>query len=170
MKKTRIASLAVLTAFAITLTNSPPSIAKPLPLSQATQVRVPVNFTIPAGQCPNLAVTVQGSGELFSVINTRVDQDGMLHINRNDLVTGTATDSDGATYVFNYHLHAEIEAPPSGFPFTLAGTDHFNLNGKGNADNLHVGFVARAIFTSPADPPTIEFVNTRGNPFFCDPL
>src|SRR5205807_356569 len=39
--------------------------------SQATQVRVPINFTLTPTECPKLKVTVVGSGELFSVINSR---------------------------------------------------------------------------------------------------
>lgn len=167
MKRKRIAVLAVL---AIALAIPPLSVGVPRALAAATQIRMPISFTLPAGQCPNLQVTVEGNGESFLVINDRIDQNGVLHINRNDLVTGTATDSDGASYGFNYHNHAEIDIPPGGFPFQVTTTDHFNLNGEGKANHLHVGFVLRLTFTSPSDPPTVEFVNVRGNPMFCDPI
>ena len=145
------------------------SIAVPAAFGQATLVRVPITFTLTPA-CPNLQVTVVGTGESFTVTNHRIDANGVDHININTVVTGTATDSEGATYKFNYHNHASLEVPPTGFPFSLQGTDHFNLVGKGKANQLHVGFVARATFTSPSAPPIIEFVNTRENPFFCDPI
>jgi hypothetical protein len=101
--------------------------------------------------CPNLQVTVFGTGESFTVTNHWVDKDGVDHINMNTLVTGTATDSEGATYGFNYHQHASFDIPSSGFPFSGQVTDHFNLLGKGKANHLHVEFVLRATFTSPTD-------------------
>jgi hypothetical protein len=113
---------------------------------------------------------VAGTGEGFLVINERIDRNGVAHINRNDLVTGTATDSNGAGYIFNYHNHANIEIQAGGFPFQFTTTDHFNLIGDGTANNLRVGFVARVTFVAPATPPLVEFVNTRGNPMFCDPI
>jgi len=122
--------------------------------------------------CPNLpaGLTVSGSGDDFLLINSRVDRDGVTHMERNDLVTGTATDSNGASYNFNYHNHSNIAVSPGGFPFSLTTTDHFNLVGNGQADQLHVGFVARVTFPSPTGPPLIEFVNSRGTPFGCDPI
>ena len=48
----------------------------------------------------------------------------------NDLINGTATDSDGAEYVFGYHNHAGVDVPPGGFPMEMFLTDHFNLNGR----------------------------------------
>ena len=145
------------------------SVAVPAALGQAALVRVPVTFTLTPA-CPNLQVTVVGNGESFTVTNHRIDANGVDHINMNTVVTGTATDSEGATYGFNYHNHASLKVPAAGFPFSIQGTDHFNLVGKGKANQLHVGFVARATFTSPSAPPIIEFVNMRGNPLFCDPI
>ena len=138
-------------------------------LAEATQVRTPVTFTLTPA-CPNLQVTVVGNGEIFTVTNHRIDQNGVDHIEVNTLATGSATDSEGATYGFNYHNHASFEVPPGGFPFSVTTTDHFNLEGKGKANQVHVGFVARLTFTSPSDPPIVEIVNLRGNPFFCDGL
>jgi len=159
-----------LRVFLVAMLAFPPLSTPPSALAQATQSRMPLSFTLPAGQCPNLEVTVEGTGESFIVTNDRIDQKGVHHIIMNHLVTGTATDSNGGTYLFNYHQHSELEIPPGGFPFQLTATDHFNLNGEGKANHLHVGFVASATFNSPFDPPIIEFVNQRGNPFLCDPI
>jgi hypothetical protein len=149
--------------------------AAPIALTSAattdsTQTRAAITFTLSG--CPNLPVglTVFGSGDDFLVVNSRVDADGVTHMERNDLATGTATDSNDASYKFSYHNHSNITIPPGGFPWSFTTTDHFNLVGSGQANQLQVHFVARVTFTSPADPPLIEFVNSFGNPFFCDAL
>ena len=161
------------TASIANVTTAPPAAVPTAPLwstADSTRARAPITFTLSG--CPNLpaGLTVSGSGDDFLVLNSRLDQDGVTHIERNDLVTGTATDSNGASYKFNYHNHSNITVPPSGFPWSLTTTDHFNLVGNGHADQMHVGFVARVTFPSPSDPPQIEFVNSHGNPFFCDPI
>jgi hypothetical protein len=139
-------------------------------LAETTHVRQPISFTIPP-TCPDLRVTVEGTGEMFVVTNHRIDSNGVDHVEMNTLATGTATDSEGATYKFNYHNHVSLEVPPGGFPVSVTGTDHFNLVGKGKANQLHVGFVARATVNGPNEPPTIErLVNMRGEAFFCDPI
>jgi hypothetical protein len=167
MNRTRIVLRAVL---AIAVAIPPLSLAPAPALAQSTRIRMPISFTLPAGQCPSLEVTIEGNGESFIVTNERIDENGVHHIIMNNFSAGTAVDSDDATYLFNYHQHAEMDVPSAGFPFQLTATDHFNLNGEGKANHLHVGFVASATFTSPSDPPTIEFVNMRGNPFSCDPI
>ncbi len=146
-----------------------PTLSAVVSSAQATQIRLPITFTLTPGECSKLKVTVEGSGEFFSVMNSRVDRNGIVHIEESDLANGTAVDSEGATYVFNYHNHASFEIPETGFPFTLEGSDHFNLVGNGTANQLHTEFVARATFYSPTDF-TIEFVNVHGNPFQCDPI
>jgi hypothetical protein len=148
------------------------AIAMAIPFSafgQTTQVHMPVTFTL--GGCTALpaGLTVSGSGDAFIIINTRVDSNGFTHIQRNDVTTGSATDSNGATYNFNYHNHASFDIPPGGFPFTLESSDHFNLVGNGQANQLQVHFVARVTFTSPTTF-TGEFINVHGSPFTCDPI
>jgi hypothetical protein len=138
--------------------------------AQTTQVRSPISFTL-TPTCPNLQVTVVGTGDGFTVTNHRIDAAGIDHIQVNNLVTGTATDSEGATYRFNYHNHATLEVPPGGFPFSVTTTDHFNLVGKGKANQVHIGFVLRLTITGPSDPPIVErLVNMRGEAPVCDPI
>jgi hypothetical protein len=138
--------------------------------TDSSQTRAPISFTLSG--CPNLApgLTIFGSGDGFLVVNSRVDADGVTYIQRNDRVIGTAIDSRGASYKFNYHNHSSITVPPGAFPWSFTTTDHFNLVGNGQADQMNVHFVARATFPSPTDPPLIEFVNSFGDPFFCDPI
>jgi hypothetical protein len=143
--------------------------------AQATQMRTPVSFTLTPGApptgCPNLSVPVTGTGEVFTVTTNRIGQNGITYVEMNVLATGTAIDTDGATYGWNYHLHVSQEISPGGFPLQITlGTDHFNLQGKGRANQVHVHFVARATFFAPPTPPIIEFVNVHGVPFGCDPI
>jgi hypothetical protein len=129
----------------------------------------PVAFTLTPEQCSDLQVTVTGSGERMVVVNERIDQNGVDHIVVNDTAQGTATDSEGASYIFNYHNHANVEVQPDGFPVEVKVTDHFNLNGQGKANQTHPGFVLRVLITSPTDEPVVDTVNERGNPV-CDPI
>jgi hypothetical protein len=143
--------------------------AVPAALAQATQVRTPVSFALSGCTSLPAGLAVAGSGDAFLVINSRVDSSGNTYIERNDLVTGTATDSNGANYVFNYHNHASFQIPASGFPFTAQTTDHFNLAGNGQANQLAVHFVANVTFTSPTTV-IFQFVNVHGSPMTCDPI
>ena len=165
MNRRRIAVPALLAA---ALAISPTSMVVPSASAAGSQIRVPVTFTLTPARCPNLQVTVSGIGERFTVINERMDDNGVDHLEINDLVNGTATDSEGARYVFNYHNHASVDVPPGGFPQELFLTDMFNLNGQGKANQVHVGSVAHVTLTGPFSPPIIQLVNLRGNPEACD--
>jgi hypothetical protein len=156
--------LAITTVLPVLLSSSPAS-------AQVFQLRTPVNFTLSG--CTQLppGLTVSGSGEGFLVLTTRVDHDGNTVMEQNDLVTGTATDSNGVTYGFNYHNHSTITVPPAGLPFSFTTTDHFNLVGKGQANELQVHFVANVtIYSLNPLIATFNPVNVHGNPFTCDPI
>src|SRR6185503_11469334 len=110
--------------------------------AEGVQIRTPINFTL--SSCTQLppGLTVTGSGESFVVLATRIDKDGNTVIVRNDLVTGTAADSEGATYTFNYHNHSIMTVPPAGLPFTVSTADKFHLQGIGKANQVKAHFVA----------------------------
>src|SRR5262249_53408535 len=133
----------------------------PSAFAQTSQIRTPVSFTLSGCSMLPPGLTIYGSGESFMVVNSRIDSNGTAHIEQNNLVVGTATDSNGAVYSFNYHNHASMEIPASGFPFSFQTTDHFNLVGNGQANQFQVHFVARGTFFSPTSF-TVEFVNTHG--------
>jgi hypothetical protein len=76
-----------------------------------------------------------GAGVTLTMIGTRqtsFDESGGLH----ETVTGTATDTLGNNYVFNYHANVK------GDPFVSTGhfTDHFNLVGNGASAKMKTGF------------------------------
>ena len=142
----------------------------PSAMADVTQISKPISFTLSGCAALPAGVTVQGSGESFAVVNSRVDSStGVTYVEQNDIVTGTATDSTGANYNFNYHNHASLQIPPAGFPFSFETTDHFNLVGNGQANQYQVHFVARVTFFSPTSF-TADFINVHGSPFTCDPI
>jgi hypothetical protein len=146
-------------------------IGAPPASAQAVQTRTPIAFTLSGCTQLPAGLTVNGSGESFLVVTSRVDQDGNIVLQQNNLVTGTAVDSEGATYSFNYHNHSTITVPPAGLPVSISGADHFNLIGKGKADKLNVHFNATGtIFSFSPLIASIEFKTVHGNPAACDPI
>src|SRR5215218_9060237 len=80
-----------------------PAAAAPAADHQVITGTVP--FSIAADQCPKLpaGVSVWGSGERKMIINTHTKADGTTEIRVNDLIKGTATDSNGGVHKFVYH-------------------------------------------------------------------
>jgi len=126
-------------------------------------------------QCPDLVVTLYGSGETFEVIDTTTFADGSQHIIDNAVKTGIAWDSTG-NYHFAYHNHFEQDVPPSGAPIQAFMSDSFVLNGNGSAKHLKSGFVWRwTSNTPPGDnfPPNVaswQVIATIGEGIACDPI
>jgi hypothetical protein len=131
----------------------------------------PLEFAFPAGMCSDLpeGLSIDFSGTLRGHFHVSVDANGVVHVSGSDTITGTAVDSDGATYRFNYH--DAIHAQDAGFPVEIVVTDHFNLVGNGAANQLHTFFVLRILFVDE-DPQNdvILFENEHGDPEHCDPL
>ena len=142
----------------------------PSAMADVSQIRQPISFTLRGCTALPAGMTVQGSGESFVVMNTRIDRHtGVTYVEQNSLVTGTATDSNGASYMFNYHQHLSTQIPPGGFPMTANLTDHFNLVGNGQANQMQVHVVARVTINSPT---SFDFaiINLHGDPGTCDPI
>ena len=133
----------------------------------------PASFFIPAGQCPLLpdGVSVEGSGESVAVVNSRTQQDGSIVVRINNLIKGTATDSNGGAHKFVYHNSSTQTILPNGFT-TISMNDSFELTGPG--PHYSVGFNWRWTFTGDlVFPPVDNFVNLHGDPDLvvrCDPL
>lgn len=133
----------------------------------------PVSFSIPADQCSELpaGVSVSGSGERLMITNTRTMADGSTEILINDLVKGTATDSNGGSHKFVYHNSSTETILPSGL-HTFSMNDTFELNGDGI--HYNIGFNWRWTYTPPESfwPPVHDWqqISTRGDIFACDPL
>ena len=142
----------------------------------ATIDTFPVSFTVTAAQCHYLpaGTTLNGSGTEKSITTTRVDRNGVVTIENSSHATGTATDQDGNTYVFNYSN--EFRATLEGDVLSGLMTDSFALSGRGPA-RLNNGFVGHFVsdfatfFTVP------DVINSHGDPLnfvtgeaHCDPL
>jgi len=139
----------------------------------STHISFSFPFTVtggPSPNCPDLptGLVINGSVEHTEVINTSVTSDGVTHVEDNSLELGSATDSNGATYVVNYHNHTGVDIQPGGFPTTVLVNDHFNLVGSGQASQLQVHFVLELTFISSSAPPSEQLINKHGHAFLCD--
>lgn len=141
----------------------------------SAQSRGSFPFTLvggPSPACPMLPTgfTISGNVDYFDVVNQQVDANGVTHFEINSTETGSAIDSNGATYRVNYHNHSSgTEGPNNGYPLVVSvQNDHFNLVGNGLASQLQMHFVIRVVFLSPSDPGTLTVVNSHGDPFDCD--
>jgi hypothetical protein len=152
-----------------------------------TVITETVNWTLPAGQCPNLpaGLSVSGSGQRFKTIDVTENADLSTRIVENDTIQGTAVGSNGTKYTFYYNNVAIFAIPPSGSA-GLTMYDLFLLQDKqGQANNRYVlknGFAWRWTYQPPADPfavwPPANFQNisTFGSPLtenataLCDAL
>lgn len=130
----------------------------------------PVNFTIPAGQCADLpaGVSVSGTGTEIVRAHSSVDANGNFHQQFGTTITGTATDSLGGTYRFNYH-NEQTFSPSGDFPFVLHITDHFNLVGNGPASQIHTFFNLTFLVTG-VDSFELLSAHFHGDSETCDPL
>src|SRR3712207_5542813 len=79
-------------------------------------VRDPVEWMLPADQCPDLpaGVPVFGTGQRHQVITTMTHADGSTTTIIGDLVEGTAVDTNARSYRFVYQNYAMETQPPSG--------------------------------------------------------
>jgi hypothetical protein len=135
-----------------------------------------VTFSIPAGQCPELpaGVSISGTGERLMIINTRTNNDGTTEVFVNDLIKGTAVDSNGGLHKFVYHNSSTETIPPSG-DHTFEMNDVFVLTGPG--PQLNVTFNWRWTYNPDLGeefwPPARNLEVLHGDPdviFACDPL
>jgi hypothetical protein len=134
----------------------------------------PASFFIPAGQCSLLpdGVSVEGSGESVAIVNSHTLPDGSTVYRVNNLIKGTATDSNGGVHKFVYHNSSTQTVSPSG-DSSISMNDTFELTGPG--PHYSVGFNWRWTFpgTDLVFPPQDNFVNLHGEVALvvaCDPL
>jgi hypothetical protein len=149
-------------------------VATALAAGGATVETFPVEFTLTAATCPNLApgTEIDGTGTATSITTFRTDRNGATMVVNSTHASGTATDQDGNTYVFQYSNEFRVSDAGDPGVFTGLMSDHFSLSGPGPA-TLNNGFVAKigANFSS-FDP-----INSHGDPLVfpagtaaCDPL
>jgi hypothetical protein len=150
------------------------SSAAAAPATDHQVINETVSFSIPANQCPLLpaGVSISGTGERHEVINTKTKADGTVEVRTNDLIKGTATDSNGGVHKFVYHNSSTLTIPTSG-DNSISMNDSFELTGPG--PHYSVGFNWRWTFVGSdlVFPPVDNFVNLHGDVDLivaCDPL
>lgn len=150
-----------------------PSSARPnVPQQPALAVvdnsTVPVQFTISGALC-NLPTDVTGTGVFHAVTRVSQSQTGEWKVVLNLTAHGTASGTDGSTYVFDYAgTQAWVDpVSPTTPPLVVDIVDHFNLLGQGKTPNVKV--YLRGKFTFPAYEP-FENPVVRGPDIFCDPI
>ena len=128
----------------------------------------PIAFTLAAGVCPALPeeLSIDFSGTVHGHLHVSTDANGIVHVNWPDTITGTAVDSEGNTYRFNY-TNVQI-VRDAGLPIEVTITDHFNLVGNGAANQLHTFFVLRLLITAEGEEEIV--FSTHGDPGPCDAI
>jgi hypothetical protein len=86
--------------------------------------------------------------------------------NLQSMARGTATDSSGNTYQWNYHQSVQ----PIGDGAHSKVVDFFVLSGSGPAAGIHSHFIAVINGTSVDEATEFELLHLLGDPFDCDPL
>ena len=86
--------------------------------------------------------------------------------NIQSMADGTATDSAGNSYRWNYHQSVQ----PIGDGSHSRVVDDFVVSGSGPAAGIHSHFIAIIDGTSVDEAQTFELLHLLGNPFDCDPI
>ena len=111
-------------------------------------------------------------GDRVAQLTTTAEADGSRQIERIDLVTGIAQDSNGDRYIWTYENHPVYDVPPGDDPVNVSVRmfDRFRL--MGNGFNMEFSFDSRWDFQVPSgsafDPGSeftgVVFPNDRVNP------
>lgn len=86
--------------------------------------------------------------------------------NIQSMASGTATDSGGNSYVWNYHQSIQ----PLGDGAHSRVVDDFVLSGSGPAAGIHSHFIAIIDGTNLEEAQSFELLHLLGDPFNCDPI
>jgi hypothetical protein len=109
---------------------------------------------VPAG----MWVTGTGSWTFFDATGNAGNLNSMAH--------GSAVDSAGNSYRWNYHQ--TIQPLSDGVHSRVV--DDFVLSGRGPAGGIRSHFIAVIEGTSLEETPSFELLHLQGDPFNCDPL
>jgi hypothetical protein len=136
----------------------------------ATGKSVLMPFTLDPAVCPQVTSTVTGTGTEQVFTHSSVNGKGVTHMVVITTARGTATDTVGGRYRFNYLNNTKTVIQPGGLPQDILIRDHFNLVGNGS-NQVHTSFVVRVHVFGPGQTDfTVEVVKTHGDPDHCDPI
>lgn len=139
--------------------------------------KVPADFVMSSGQCPNLpaGTTITGSGTGTSITKVRTDSSGTTSVYNLTVTPGRATDQAGTEYHFLYRNSFLVSKTATESLFTGEMVDVFKLQGGGPA-RLRNGFVAN-LTTNLFDVFLFDPISQFGDPIdfttgaaICDPL
>jgi hypothetical protein len=137
----------------------------------AQQVYIPIvnaTFSPACSSVSGLQVTL--NGQYHFVVHTTKNPDGTYTTKIQSNATGTATDSNGGQYVFNYINHEQDLTSTSADVPPILGiyTDRFQLVSKGSAPNVKVQYQFAFMITDSTFTP-ISVTVFKGDPN-CDPI
>ncbi len=123
-----------------------------------------VTWTMKAGQCSQLPadLSVDGKGTKTTTLATSVDSKGKHLVVYSEAATGTATDSAGATYTWDYSF-TQIGAYKK-FPYVATATDSFDLIAQDGTVKVHAFFIAKAKVKNEEGEGTLTPVYVAGDP------
>lgn len=134
-----------------------------------------VTWTMAATQCAQLpaGITVNATGTKTVTYKLSVKRGKRVEAYM-ETATGTATDSAGATYTWDYAFSSITSGKKA--PFKGVAIDHFELIAQNGTVAVHAFFIADAT-SGPGDEGTLTPTYTVGDPLdfttfapHCDPL
>jgi hypothetical protein len=135
----------------------------------ALTTRLPVHFVITNPPCPSVPATVTGDGEAHQAIRATRNTDGTYEIDMIQVLQGTATDSNGNTYVFHDidHIVIDSNAPQPLPPYTLRATGKIALISLGKAPNIKLKMLVNWQFNG--DGTVTDLGSVYQGDITCDP-
>jgi hypothetical protein len=136
-----------------------------------------VTWTINAGQCSQLpaGVSVNGTATKTTTTRSAVNRRGRRVNARTETATGTATDSTGAQYTFDYHFSSITSGRRP--PFRGVANDSFDLIAADGKVVVHAFFTANIAVAANGDFSEFTSTYAAGDPLdfatgtpHCDPL
>jgi hypothetical protein len=136
---------------------------------QALTTRLPVHFVITNPPCPSVPATVTGDGQAQQVIRATRNTDGTYQIDMIQILQGTATDSNGNSYVFHDidHILIDSNAPQPLPPYTLHATGKIALISLGKTSNIKLKMLVNWQFN--ADGTVTDLGSVYQGDITCDP-
>ena len=148
--------------------STPPNVPKQAGLAVVDNSTFPIEFTLSGALC-GLPTDVTATGVFHALTRASQSKTGEWKVEFNFSAHGTASGTDGSSYVFNYATIQTWVDPvsPTTPPTVVDIVDHFNLLGQGTTPDVKV--YLRGKFTFPAFEPVDNPV-VRGLDIFCDPI
>jgi hypothetical protein len=135
-----------------------------------TRKTEPVTWTMKAGQCSQLPadLSVDGTGSKTTTIAGSVDSRGKHLDVYTETASGTAKDSAGATYTWDYQF-SQVGVYKR-FPYVAWASDSFDLVAADGTVKVHAFFLAKARFKNASDEGTYTTTFTVGDPVAFNPF